>query len=43
MQAQEAERQRRSTQDLKHGRQREYPVPLVSFIVMKDSDETIAT
>ena len=37
MQAQEAERQRRSTQDLKHGRQREYPVPLVSFIVMKDS------
>ena len=37
MQAQEAERQRRSTQDLKHGRQQEYLAPLVSFTVMKDS------
>ena len=43
MQAQEVEQQRRSTQDLKHGRQPEYPVLLVSFIVMKDSDETIET
>ena len=37
MQAQEEEQQRRSTQDLRHGRQPEYPAPLVSFIVMKDS------
>ena len=36
MQAQEEGQQQRVTQDLKHGRQREYPAPLVSFTVMKD-------
>ena len=36
MRAQEVEQQRRSTQDLRHGRQREYLAPLVSFTVMKD-------
>ena len=37
MQAQEAERQRRSTQDLKHGRQQDIVNIHVIFIVMKDS------
>ena len=37
MQAQEVERQRRSTQDLKHGRQRDIVNIHVIFIVMKDS------
>ena len=37
MQAQEAERQRRSTQDLKHGRQQDIVNIHAIFIVMKDS------
>ena len=36
MQAQEVERQRRSTQDLKHGRQRDIVNIHVIFTVMKD-------
>ena len=37
MQAQEVGQQRRSTQDLKHGRQRDIVNIHVIFIVMKDS------